>query len=113
MWNNFYKGLALIKLCVSLGNLQVFTPLYRGLKKTLLIASTSKESLLKLDQITNDLLLDLVIVLGWNNFKSIPCIENYQRSHICCLVLLQTQNRVVEILVVQLHYFPFLTLFSE
>jgi len=27
------------------------------------------------------MLLDLVIVLGWNNFKSIPCIENYQHSH--------------------------------
>jgi len=44
-------------------------------KETLLIASTLKKSLLKLDQITNDLLLDLVIVLGGNNFKSIPCIE--------------------------------------
>jgi len=63
---------------------------------------------LKLDQITNDLLLDLVIVLGRNNFKSIPCIENYQRCDRCCLVLLQTQNRVVKIVVVQLYYCPFL-----
>ena len=55
------------------------------MKETLLIASTSKESLLKLDQITNDLLLDLVIVVERNNFKFIPCIENYQRSHNCCL----------------------------
>jgi len=42
---------------------QVFTPLYRGVKETLLIASTSKKSRLKFDQITNDLLPDLVIVL--------------------------------------------------
>ena len=39
---------------------------------------------LKLDQITNDLLLDFVIVLWRNNFKSIPCIEEYQCSHSCC-----------------------------
>jgi len=68
---------------VSLAILQVFTPLCRGVKETL-IASTSKESLLNLDQITNDLLLDLVIVLRGNNFKSIPSIEEYQRSHSCC-----------------------------
>jgi len=35
-----------------------------------------KQSLLKLDQITNDLLPDLVNVLGWNNLKSILCLEN-------------------------------------
>jgi hypothetical protein len=84
MWNKFCRGLALVNCCESLANLQVFTPLYRGVKDTLLIASTSKESLLKLDQITNDLLLDLVIVLRGNNFKFIPCIEEYQRSHSCC-----------------------------
>ena len=56
---------------------------------TLENGSTSKiESLLELDQITNDLFLDLVIVLGGNNFKYIPCMENYQLSHSCCLVLL-------------------------
>jgi len=45
----FNRVLAIVKLlCVSY-NLQVFTPLYRGVKETLLIASTSKESLLKLD----------------------------------------------------------------
>ena len=63
MWKNFCRGLALVNCCESLGNLQVITPFYRGVKETLLIASTSKESLLKLDQITNDLLLDFVIVL--------------------------------------------------
>ena len=82
------------------------------MKETLLIANTSKESLLKLDQITNDLLLDLVIVLRGKIFKSIPYIENYQRSHSCYLVLSQTQNRVVEIVVVQLYYCPFSTFFS-
>jgi len=48
---------------MSLTILQVFTPLYRGVKETWLIASTSKKSRLKLDQITKDLLPDLVIVL--------------------------------------------------
>ena len=63
MWNNFCRDFALVNYCESLENLQVFTHLYRCVKETLLISSTSKESLLKLDQITNDLLLDLVIVL--------------------------------------------------
>jgi len=43
-----------------------------------------KKSRLKLDQIINDLLLDLVIVLWRNNFKYIPCIKEYQRSHSYC-----------------------------
>ena len=73
-WNNFCRGLALVNCCESLGNLHVFTPLYRGMKETLLIASTSKESLLKLD--------NHQWYVAWfcycpmrNNFKSIPCIE--------------------------------------
>jgi len=41
----------------------VFTPLYRGVEDTLEIVSTSKKSRLNLDQITNDLFPDLVIVL--------------------------------------------------
>jgi len=49
-----------------------------------LICQHIKKSRLKLDHISNDLLLDLVIVLWRNNFKSIPCIEEYQRSHSCC-----------------------------
>jgi len=77
MWYNFCRGLALVNCSKILVILQVFHPLYRGVKETLLIANTSKESLLKLDQITNDLLLDLVIFLRGNNFKSIPSIEEY------------------------------------
>jgi len=42
-----------------------------------------KRSCLKLDQITNYLLPDLIIVVWRNNFKSIPGIEEYQRSHSC------------------------------
>ena len=49
--------------CESLRNFKVFTPLYKGVKETLLIANTSKELLQKLDQIINGLLLDLVTVL--------------------------------------------------
>jgi len=43
--------------------LQVFTPLYKVVKETLRGCQCIKESLLKLDQITNDMLLDLVNVL--------------------------------------------------
>jgi len=42
---------------------QVFTSLYRGVKDTLKLPPHQKNSRLKLDQITNDLLPDLVIVL--------------------------------------------------
>jgi len=42
MHNNFSRGLALFNYCESLTILQVFTPLYRGVKETLWIASTSK-----------------------------------------------------------------------
>jgi len=58
----------------SLTILKVFTPLYRGVKETLWIASTSKKSCLKLWSITNDLLPDMVIILWRINFKSIPSL---------------------------------------
>jgi len=43
---------------------------------------------LKLDQITNDLMPDLVIVLWRINFKSIPSLEEHRCRHscYCCLV---------------------------
>jgi len=60
----FQQSFGTSKIVVlSLVILQVFTPLYRGVKETLLIASTSRKSRLKLDQTTNDLLPDLVVVL--------------------------------------------------
>jgi len=43
-----------------------------------------KKSRLKLDQITNDLLPDLVIVLRRINFKSIPSLEEHWCRHSCC-----------------------------
>jgi len=46
---------------------------------------------LKLDQITNDLLPDLVIVLWGNNFTSFLRKESHQRSHNCWVVPLQTK----------------------
>jgi len=76
MHNIFSGVLTLLKRCRVSLNLQVFTPLYRGVKETLRDCQHIKESLLKLDQITNDLFLDLVNVLGGNNLKSIPCLEN-------------------------------------
>jgi len=39
---------------------------------------------LKLDQITNDFLHDLIIVLRRINFKSIPSLEEHWCRHICC-----------------------------
>jgi len=39
---------------------------------------------LKLDQITNDLLPDLVVVLRRINFKSIPNLEEHWCRHSCC-----------------------------
>jgi len=63
MRNNFSRVLALSKRCRVSPNLQVFTPLYRGVKETFENCHHIKELLLKLDQITNDLLLDLVNVL--------------------------------------------------
>ena len=83
MWNNFSRALALVNCCKSLTILQVFTPLYRGVKETLLTASTSKKSHLKLDQITNELLPDLVIVLWRINFKSITSLEEQWCRHSC------------------------------
>jgi len=43
-----------------------------------------KKSRLKLDQITNDLMPDLVIVLWRRNFKSIPRLEEHWSRHNCC-----------------------------
>jgi len=41
MQNNFGRGLALLNCCESLTFIQVFTPLYRGVKETLWISSAS------------------------------------------------------------------------
>ena len=42
MYNNFSRVLALSKCCEVSLNLQVSTPLYKGLKETLKVASASK-----------------------------------------------------------------------
>jgi len=76
MHNNFCRVLALSKRYRFYLNLQVFTPLYRGVKETLRDCQHIRESLLKLDQLTNNLFLDLVNVQEGNNLKSIPCLEN-------------------------------------
>jgi len=105
MWNNFSRVLALVNCCVSLAILQVFTPLYRCVKETLLIASTSKKSRLKLDQITNDLLSDLIIVLWRINFKFIPSMEKRRCRHNYCSCTSIHKNKVVEIVLV--HFVQF------
>jgi len=87
--NNFSRVLALVKLLWVSYNLQLFTPLYRGVKRRCWLPRHQNSRCWSLI-ITNDLLLDLVIVLWGNNFKFIPWIETNQRSHSCSLVLLQT-----------------------
>jgi len=42
MQNNFSRGFALLNCCESVTILQVFTPLYRGVKETLWIGSASR-----------------------------------------------------------------------
>ena len=69
-------------MCLSI--LEVFTPLYRGVKETLLNCQHIKKSRLKLDQITNDFLPHLVFVLRRINFKSILSLEEHWCMHSCC-----------------------------
>jgi len=84
----FWQSLGAFKLLLSLTVLQVCTPLYRGVRWTLWIASTSKKSRLKLWSITNDSLRDMVVVLWRINFKCIPCIKEHCCRQSCypCLV---------------------------
>jgi len=49
VYSNFCRVSALVKCCGVLLKLQVFTHLYRGVKETLQLVSTSKDLLLKLD----------------------------------------------------------------
>jgi hypothetical protein len=87
MQNNFSRVLALVNCCRVSHILYVFTPLYRGVKETLWNSQHIKKSRLKLDQITNDLLPDMVIVLWRINFKSISSLEEYGCRHSCCFCL--------------------------
>jgi len=75
--NNFSIVLTLLKRCwVSYNSSSLHSFIYRCERETLENFQHIKESLLKLDQITNDMLLDLVNVLGGNNLKFIPRLEN-------------------------------------
>jgi len=86
MWNNFNRVLALVNFCMSLElpNIRSSLLYIEVWKRRCWIANTSKKSRLKLDQITNDLMPDLVIVLWRSNFKSIPCLEEHWCMHSCC-----------------------------
>jgi len=52
-----------------------------------------KKSRLKLDQITNDLLPNLVVVLRRINFKTIPSLEEHWCRHSCCSCLIADTNQ--------------------
>jgi len=80
--------MSLVYVCVCISKQQVFTPLYRGVKDTFEIASTSKRVVWSLIKITNDLLSDMVIVLWRINFKFIPSLKGHYCRHSCfsCLV---------------------------
>jgi hypothetical protein len=77
-------------------------------KRRCWLLAHQKKSSLKLDQITNDLLPDLVIVQWMINFKSIPSMEEHLCWHNCCSCTIADKNRVVGIMVVhfvQLSFF--------
>jgi len=79
-------SLLYMRVCIS--KQQVFTPLYRGVKDTLEIVSTSKRDVWSLIKITNDLLPYMVIVVWRINFKSIPSMKEHRcrHSYFSCLV---------------------------
>ena len=86
----YQQSLALVNCCMSLvfvcfciSNQQVFTPLYRGVKDTLEIASTLRRVVWSLIKITNDLLPDMVIVLCRINFKCISSLKEHCCRHSC------------------------------
>ena len=87
---------------------QVFTPLYRGVKDTLEIARTSKRVVWSL--IKSPMILCLIWLLSYEGAISNP-FQVWRNTGACIvvvLVLLQTQIRVVEIVVVhfvQLSFF--------
>jgi len=89
MQNNFNRVWHLwivvwvLYVCVCMSKQQVFTPLYRGVKDTLEIASTSKRVVWSLIKITNDLFPDTVIVLWRINFKFIPSLKGHWCRHRC------------------------------
>jgi len=64
--------------------LQVFTPLYRGVKETLQLASTSKESLLKLDK--SPMICCLIWLLSYEGTISNPFSEYRATSEITAVV---------------------------
>jgi len=80
--------MSLVYVCVCISNQQVFIPLYRCVRDTLEIASTSKRVVWSLIKITNDLLPDMVIVLWRINFISISTMKEHRCRHSCysCLV---------------------------
>jgi len=90
----FWQSFGAFKLLLSLFVLQVFTPLYRGVRWTLWIANTSKKSRLKLWSITNDSLPDMVVVLWRINFKCIPCMKEHCCRQSCYPCLVAETNSV-------------------
>jgi len=71
MQTNFDRVLALSKCCqVSLLILKVFTPLYRGVRETLWIASTSKRVVWSIDQ--SPMIFCLIWLLSYEGSISNP-----------------------------------------
>jgi len=110
MRNNFSRVLALIKLLYEswVSKQQVFTLLYRGVKDTLEIPSTSNRVVWSL--IKSSMILCLIWLLSYEGSISNPfqVWRNTGAGITVVLVLLQTKNRVVEVVVVhfvQLSFF--------
>ena len=87
MLNNFDRVLALLNCCRVLLFFKS-SLLYIEVWNERWVASTSKNSRLKLWSITNDSLPDMVIVLWMINFKCILCMKEHccMQSYYPCLV---------------------------
>jgi len=81
--------MSLVYVCVCISKQQIFTPLYRGVKDMLEIASTSKRVVWNLIKITNDLLPNMIIIVWRINFKFFPSLEEHwcRHSYFSCPVV--------------------------
>ena len=84
MQNNFSSVLALVKLMYKSCHSSSLHSFIQRCKRDVFDCQHIKKSRLKLDQITNDLLPDLVIIIRRINFKSISSLDEHWCRHSCC-----------------------------
>ena len=93
--------MSFVFVCVFYFKQQVFTPLYRSVKDTLENVSTSKRDVWTLIKIINDLLSDMLLSYEGSISNAFQVWRDTGAGVAVFLVLLQGQNRVVEMVVVQ------------